>query len=256
MSSLIEESCRKKTRWERVMVLFYTKNIASLGMNFAPALNFSKISVTSVTISQYVRARQNSIISVSPWEKTIIGDPLVEMNGVHAWHVLNGRMQVIEVGKDLLPKVISLVNSPSTTIYNFHADVLQRNIAFLNSKAGIRRTYFPNLEEMEKNLCLNAFKVYNDDDMRAPEPVPAHLYFEPKVKKLIELIKKHSDASGKADAEVIHAILMKKLDLGSDEAWAVFDYAARFNIFNEVDQRYAVLTGKTIPSISGHYDNT
>jgi hypothetical protein len=136
------------------------------------------------------------------------------------------------------------------------ADVLQRNIAFLNSKADIRRMYFQNLEEMEKALCLNAFKVYNDDDMRAPEPVPAHLYFEPKVKKLIELIKKYSDASGKADAEVIHATLMEKLDLGSDEAWAVFDYAARFNIFEEVDQRYAMLTGKKIPSISEHYDDT
>ncbi len=256
MSSFIEESCRKKTRWEHVMVLFYTKNIASLGMNFAPALNFSKISVTSITISQYVLGRQNNIISISSGEKTAIVDPLLEMNGVFAWHVLNGRMQAIEVGKGMQSQVISLVNSPSTTIYNFFVDVLQRNTAFLNSSADIRRMYFPNLEEMEKSLCLHGFRVYINDDMRAPEPVPAHLYFEPKVKKLIELIKKHTDASGKADAEIIHAILMEKLDLGSDEAWAVFDYAARFNIFEEVDQRYAMLTGKTIPSIPGHYDNT
>ncbi len=135
MSSLIEESSRKKTRWERVILLFYTKNIASLGINFAPALNLSKISITSITISQYVLGRQNNIISVSSGEKTVIVDPLLEMNGVFTWYDLNGTAQVIEVGKDLLPEVISLVNSPSTTIYNFYADVLQRNIAFLNSKA-------------------------------------------------------------------------------------------------------------------------
>ncbi len=243
-------------RWDRLMEVFYTKNIASLGMNFSPALNFSKISVTSITISQYVLGRQNNIISVSPGKKTVISDPLLEINGVFAWYDLNGRAQAIEIGKDMQGKVISLVNNPSTIIYDFYADVLQRNTTFLNGSANIKRMYFPNLEEMEKALCLNAFKVYNDDDMRAPEPVPAHLYFEPKVKKLIELIKKYSDSSGKADAEVIHAILMEKLDLGSDEAWAVFDYAARFNIFEEVDQRYAMLTGKTIPSISEHYDNT
>jgi hypothetical protein len=246
----------KKTRWERVMVLFYTKNIASLGMSFAPAQNFSKISVTSVTISQYVMGRQNNIISVSTWNKTVIGNPLLEMNGVFAWYDLNGTAQAIEVGKDLLSQVISLVNSPTTMIYNFYADVLQRNTSFPNSGADIRKMYFTNLEEMEKSLCLHAFRVYMNDDMRALEPVPAHLYFEPKIRKLIELIKKYSDASGKADAEVVHAILMKNLNLGSDETWAVFDYAARFNIFNEVDQRYAVLTGKTVPLIPEHYDNT
>jgi hypothetical protein len=238
------------------MVLFYTKNIATLGMNFAPALNFSKISVTSVTISQYVLGRQNNIISVAPNNKTVIGDPLLEMNGVFAWHVLNGTAHANEVEKDLQNQVISLINSPSTTIYDFYADVLQRNTTFPNSSADIRRMYFPNLEEMERSLCLHAFRVYINDDMRAPEPVPAHLYFEPKVKKLIELIKRYSDVSGKADAEVVHAILMKNLNIGSDEAWAVFDYAARFNIFEEVDQRYAVLTGKTVPSIPEHYDDT
>lgn len=243
-----------KTRWERVMVLFYAKNIASLGMSFAPTLKFSKISVTSITISQYVLGRQNNIISVSPGEKTVISDPLLEMNGVFAWHDLNGTAQAIEVGKDLQSQVISLINSPSTTIYNFYAEVLQRNT--MNSGADIRRMYFPNLEEMEKSLCLHAFRVYMNDDMRAPEPVPAHLYFEPKIRKLVELIKKYSDASGKADAEVVHAILMKNLNLGIDEAWAVFDYAARFNIFNEVDQRYAVLTGNTVPLTPEHYDNT
>lgn len=243
-----------KTRWERVMVLFYAKNIASLGMSFAPTLKFSKISVTSITISQYVLGRQNNIISVSPGEKTVISDPLLEMNGVFAWHDLNGTAQAIEVGKDLQSHVISLINSPSTTIYNFYAEVLQRNT--MNSGADIRRMYFPNLEEMEKSLCLHAFRVYMNDDMRAPEPVPAHLYFEPKIRKLVELIKRYSDAAGKADAEVVHAILMKNLNLGIDEAWAVFDYAARFNIFNEVDQRYAVLTGNTVPLTPEHYDNT
>jgi hypothetical protein len=246
----------KKTRWERVMVLFYTKNIASLGMSFAPALNFSKTSVTSITISQYVLGRKNNIISVLPGNNTIIGNPLLEMNGVFAWYDLNGIAQAIEVGKDLQSQVISLINSPSTTIYNFYADVLQRNTTFPNSSADIKRIYFPNLEEMEKSPCLHAFRVYINDDMRAREPVPAHLYFEPKIKKLIELIKRYSDVSGKADAEVVHAILMENLNLGSDEAWAVFDYAARFNIFNEVDQRYAVLTGNTVPSIPEHYDDT
>ena len=246
----------KKTRWERVMVLFYTKNIASLGMSFAPALNFSKISVTSLTISQYVMGKQNNIISVSTGNKTVIGNPLLEMNGVFAWYDLNGTAQAIEVGKDLLSQVISLVNSPTTMIYNFYADVLQRNTTFPNSGADIRRMYFTNLEEMEKSLYLHAFRVYMNDDMRVPEPVPAHLYFEPKIRKLVELIKRYSDASGKADAEVVHAILMKNLNLGIDEAWAVFDYAARFNIFNEVDQRYAVLTGKTVPSIPEQFDNS
>ncbi len=246
----------KKTRWERVMVLFYTKNIASLGMSFATALNLSKISATSITISQYVLGRQNNIISVSPGNKTVIGDPLLEMNGVFAWYDQNGKVQAIEVGDDMLNQIISLVNSPTTMIYNFYVDVLQRNTAFLNGSADIRRMYFPNLEEMEKSLCLDAFRVYINDDMRAPEPVPAHSYFEPKIRNLIELIKRYSDSSGKADAEVVHAILMKNLNLGSDEAWAVFDYAARFNIFQEVDQRYAVLTGKTIPSIPEHCDDT
>jgi hypothetical protein len=105
------------------MVLFYTKNIASLGMNFSPALIFSKISVTSITISQYVLGRQNNIISVLPGKKTVISDPLLEINGVFAWYDLNGRAQSMEIGKDLQGKVISLVNSPSTTIYNFYADV-------------------------------------------------------------------------------------------------------------------------------------
>ncbi len=246
----------KKTRWERVMVLFYTKNIASLGMSFAPALNFSKTSVTSITISQYVLGKQNNIISVSTGEKTVISDPLLEINGVFAWYDLNGKAQAMEIGRDLQGKVISFVNNPSTTIYNFYADVLQRNTTFLNGSANVKRMYFPNLEEMEKSLCLHAFRVYMNDDMRAREPVPAHLYFEPKIRKLVELIKKYSDASGKADAEVVHAILMKNLNLGSDEAWAIFDYAARFNIFNEVDQRYAVLTGNTVPLTPEHYDDT
>jgi hypothetical protein len=183
-------------------------------------------------------------------------DIQVEMNGIFAWYDLNGTAQTIELGKYLQSQVISLINSPSTTIYNFYADVLQRNTTFPNSGADIRRMYFPNLEEMEKSLCLHAFRVYINDDMCALEPVPAHLYFEPKVRKLIELIKKYTDVSGKADAEVVHAILMKNLNLGSDETWAVFDYAAWFNIFEEVDQRYAVLTGNTVPSIPEQYDKT
>ena len=238
------------------MEVFYTKNIASLVMSFAPALNFSKTTLTSITFSQYVLGRQNNIMSILLGNKTVISDPLLEMNGVFAWYDLNGTAQAIEVGKDMQSQVISLINSPSTTIYNFYADVFQRNTTFPNSSADIRRMYFPNLEEMEKSLCLHAFRVYMNDDMRAPEPVPAHLYFEPKVRKLIELIKRYSDASGKVDAEVVHAILMKNLNLGSDEAWAVFDYASRFNIFIEVDKRYAALTGNTVPSIPEHYDDT
>jgi hypothetical protein len=246
----------KKTRWELMMEIFYTRSVASLGMNFAPALYFCAQPVISIMISQHVLSKKADTSSISPYNKTVICEPALEMNGIFALHDQNGILQTIEVGKDLLGQIISLVNSPITRINSFYADVLLHNINFLNRDACMHRIYFSTLEKLESSCSLDVFKVHISDDLRAPEPVPAHLYFEPKVRKLIELIKRYSDAYGKADAEVVHTILMKKLNLGSDEAWAVFDYAARFNIFNEVDQRYAVLTGNTVPSIPEHYDNT
>jgi hypothetical protein len=247
---------RKKTRWERIMEIFYTRSVASLGMNFAPAFYFCDKTVISISISQHVLSKKANISSNSSNNKTIISEPALEMNGIFALHEQNGTLQAFEVGNDLLSYIISLVNSPTTRINSFFADVLLHDINFLNRDAYTHRIYFSTLEELESSSNLDVFKVHISDDLRAIEPVSAHLYFEPKIIKLIELIKIYSDASGKADAEVVHTNLTKAFNLGSDEAWAVFDYASRFDIFEEVDQRYAVLTGKTIPSIPAYQDNS
>ncbi|CAG0999140.1 hypothetical protein FLAV_02823 [Flavobacteriales bacterium] len=245
----------KKTRWERIMEIFYTRSVASLGMNFVPALYFCDKPVISICISQHVLSKKANICPISSYNKTVISEPTLEMNGIFAWHEQSGTLQAIEVGKDLLSHIISLVNSPTTRINSFYADILLHDINFLNRDAYTHRIYFSTLEELESSSSLDVFKVHISDDLRAIEPMSAHLYFEPKIRKLIELIKIYSDASGKADAEVVHTNLTKALNLGSEETWAVFDYAVRFNVFVEVDQRYAVLTGKTVPSIPEHHEN-
>lgn len=247
---------RKKTRWERILKIFYTRGIASLSMNFIPALYIYSKPVMSICISQHVLSNKANICPISSYNKTVFSDLTLEMNGIFALHEQNGTLQAIEVGKDMLNHIISLVNSPTTRINSFYADVLLQDINFVNRDAYKHRIYFSTLDELEASSSLDVFKVHISDDLRAIEPVSAHLYFEPKIRKLIELIKIYSDASGKADAEVVHTNLTKALNLGSEEAWAVFDYAARFNIFEEVDQRYAVLTGKTVPSIPEYQDNS
>ncbi|MFA4936105.1 MAG: hypothetical protein WC568_09750, partial [Candidatus Methanoperedens sp.] len=76
-------SAKNNVTWERVMKIFYTKNIAALGIVFASSHEFHGKSVTSITISQHVL---NTKRGVATTDAVTITEPLAEMNGIFAWY--------------------------------------------------------------------------------------------------------------------------------------------------------------------------
>ncbi len=241
----------KKNTWERVMIIFYTKNIATLGIVFASSHEFHGKAVTSITISQHVlntRRGAAAAGAVAIGNKAYITEPLAEMNGIFAWYEKNGIPCAIEIEGPLLLEIISLVNHNDTKIHRFFVNMLSRDMTFWSSGASVDSIYFSSLEEMEKS-SIAEFSTPIGDDMHVPDSIATHIYFEPKVKKLIDLIKDNRDSSGKADARAIHKLLKQCLNLNDDDAWSVFDYAAKFNGIEEVEEINVRYTGKKLPSI-------
>lgn len=249
-------SAKNNTTWERVMSIFYTKNIATLGIVFASRPEFHGKSVISITISQYVLNTKPGVVAAAEIGKeTYITEPLHEMNGIFVWYEKSGTPYAIEIEGKLLQEIVSLVNlnHNDTKIHSFFVDVLSRDMTFWSTGASVDRVYFSSLEELEKS-CIAEFRTPVGDDMHIPNSVAAHAYFEPKVKKLVELIKDNRDSSGKADARNVHKLLKQHLDLNDDDAWSVFDYAAKFKGIEEADEIYVRFTGKQLPSIEKRYD--
>jgi hypothetical protein len=247
-------SAKNNTTWERVMSIFYTKNIATLGIVFASRPEFHGKSITSITISQYVLHTKPSIMTAIGKE-TYITEPLHEMNGIFVWYEKSGTPNAIEIEGKLLQEIVSLVNlnHNDTNIHSFFVDVLSRDMTFWSSGASADRVYFSSMEELEKSYIAE-FRTPVGDDMHIPNSVAAHAYFEPKVKKLVELIKDNRDSSGKADARIVHQLLKQHLNLNDDDAWSVFDYAAKFKGIEEVEEINVRFTGKQLPSIEKRYD--
>jgi len=246
----------KKNTWERVMRIFYTKNIATLGIVFASSHEFHGKAVTSITISQHVLNTKHSVAAagaVAIENTAYITEPLAEMNGIFAWYEKNGIPCAIEIEGPLLLEIISLVNHNDTKIHRFFVNMLSRDMTFWSSGASVDSIYFSSLEEMEKS-SIAEFSTPIGDDMHVPDSIATHIYFEPKVKKLIDLIKDNRDSSGKADARNIHKLLKQCLNLNDDDAWSVFDYAAKFKGIEEVEEINVRFTGKKLPPIENAED--
>ncbi|MGB8217413.1 MAG: hypothetical protein WCE94_08935 [Candidatus Methanoperedens sp.] len=244
-------SAKNNTAWERVMKIFYTKNIATLGIVLASSHEFHGKSVTSITISQHVLNTKRGAAAagaVAIGNPAYITEPLAEMNGIFAWYEKSGIPYAIEIEGHSLLEIISLVNHNDTKIHRFFVNMLSRDMTFWSSGASVDIVYFSSLEELEKSPIAE-FSTPVGDDMHVPDSIAAHVYFEPKVKKLIDLIKDNRDSSGKADARAIHKLLKECLNLNDDDAWSVFDYAAKFNGIEEVEEINVRYTGKKLPSI-------
>lgn len=255
MIPLKHPSVKNNTTWERVMKTFYTKNIATLGIVFASSHEFQGKSVTSITVSQHVlNTKRCVVVAGTAAGATAIGntayitEPLAEMNGIFAWYEKSGAHCAIEIEGKLLQEIVSLINHNDTKIHSFFADVLSRDMTFWSTGASVDRVYFSSLEELGKSFIVE-FRTPIGDDMHIPNSVAAHAYFEPKVKKLVELIKDNRDSSGKADARTVHKLLKQRLNLNDDDAWSVFDYAAKFKGIEEVEEINVRFTGKKLPSI-------
>jgi hypothetical protein len=177
-----------------------------------------------------------------------ITEPLAETNGIFAWYEESGIPYALEIKGSLLQEIISLVNYIDTKILGFFADMLSRDMTFWSSGASVDRVNFSSLEELEKS-SITEFSTPVGDDMHIPNSVAAHVYFEPKVNKLIDLIKDNRDSSGKADAKNIHKLLKQCLNLNDDDAWSVFDYAAKFKGIEEVEEINVRFTGKKLPTM-------
>ncbi len=245
-------SAKNNTTWERVMKIFYSKNIATLGIVFASSHEFHGKSVTSVTISQHVLNTKRGVAAVIG-STAYLTEPLAEINGIFAWHEKGGIPCAIEIEGPLLLEIISLVNHDETKIHKFFVNMLSRDMTFWSSGSSIESVYFSSLEELEKS-SIAEFSTPVGDDMHVPNSIAAHVYFEPKVKKLIDLIKDNRDSSGKADARIIHKLLKQCLNLNDDDAWSVFDYAAKFKGIEEVEEINVRFTGKKLPSIEKEDD--
>jgi hypothetical protein len=247
-------SVKNNTIWERVMEIFYTKNIATLGIVFASSHEFHGKLIDSITISQHVLNTRRGVMAAgtaraAAKENTAcITEPLPEMNGIFAWYEKNGMPCALEIERKFLQEIVSLINHNDTKIHSFFVDVLSRDMTFWSSGASMDKHYFSSIEELEKSPIAE-FSTPVGDDMHIPGTIAAHIYFEPKVKKLIDLIKDNRDSSGKADARTIHKLLKQCLNLNDDDAWSVFDYAAKFNGIEEVEEINVRYTGKKIPSI-------
>ncbi len=242
-------SAKNNTMWERMMNIFYTKNIATLGIVFASRPEFYGKSVTSITVSQHVlNTKPGVVAAAATGNETYITEPLAEMNGIFAWYEKSGAHCAIEIEGKLLQEIVSLVNHNDTKIHSFFADVLSRDMTFWSAGASVDRVYFSSLEELGKSFVVE-YRTPVGDDMHIPNSVAAHAYFEPKVKKLVELIKDNRDSSGKADARNVHKLLKQRLNLNDDDAWSVFDYAAKFKGIEEVEEINVRFTGKKLPSI-------
>lgn len=242
-------SAENNTMWERIMNIFYTKNIATLGIVFASRPEFHGKSITSITVSQHVlNTKPGVVAAAATGNETYITEPLHEMNGIFAWYEKSGAHCAIEIEGKLLQEIVSLINHNDTKIHSFFADVLSRDMTFWSTGASVDRVYFSSLEELEKSFIVE-FRTPIGDDMHIPNSVAAHAYFEPKVKTLVELIKDNRDSSGKADARTVHKLLKQRLNLNDDDAWSVFDYAAKFKGIEEVEEINVRFTGKKLPSI-------
>ena len=159
-----------------------------------------------------------------------------------------------------------LVNKTSKTDYNRIGYAVLLKYFQIEGKFPHRKQEIPDVvvEHIAQQLKVqsNEFKRYELQERVAKRHrVQIRAFLGVRVgtvvdaKTILAWLFTHDQSLGKADAEVVHTNLTKALNLGSEETWAVFDYAVRFNIFEEVNQRYAVLTGKTVPSIPEHYDN-
>jgi hypothetical protein len=217
-------SGKNNTTWERVMRIFYTRNIATLGIVFASSHEFHGKSVTSITISQHVLKTKCGVASAGALvmgKTAYIAEPLAEMNGIFAWYVKSGIPCAIEIEGPLLLELISLVNH--NEIHRFFVNMLSRDMTFWSSGASVDCVYFSSMEEVEKSH-IEEFSTPVGDDMHVPDSIATHVYFGPKVEKLIDLIKDNRDSTGKADARNIHKLLKQCLNLNDDDAWSVFDY--------------------------------
>ncbi len=247
-------SVKNNTTWERVMKIFYTKNIATLGIVFASSHEFHGKLIDSITISQHVLNTRRGVMAAgtagaaAKENAACITEPLAEMNGIFAWYEKNGTPCALEIEGHLLIELISLVNHNDTKIHRFFVNMLSRDMTFWSSGASVDSVYFSSQEALEKSSIAD-FSTPVGDDMHIPGPIAAHIYFEPKVKKLIDLIKDNRDSSGKADARAIHKLLKECLNLNDDDAWSVFDYAAKFKGIEEVEEINVRFTGKKLPSI-------
>ncbi|WAM22676.1 MAG: hypothetical protein OI715_00855 (plasmid) [Candidatus Methanoperedens sp.] len=242
---------KNNTTWERVIRIFYTKNIATLGIVFASNHEFHGKSVISITVSQHVLKTKCGVASAGALvmgKTAYIAEPLAEMNGIFAWYEKSGMPSAIEIEGPLLLELISLVNHDDTKIHRFFVNMLSRDMTFWSSGASVDSVYFSSLEELEKS-SIAEFSTPVGDDMHVPDSIATHVYFEPKVEKLIDLIKDNRDSTGKADARNIHKLLKQCLNLNDDDAWSVFDYAAKFKGIEEVEEINVRYTGKKLPSI-------
>jgi hypothetical protein len=249
----------QETRWERMMMVFYTKDIASIGVVFDAnsKVEFQGKPVASIAICQYVpnTTSRNGNCSLAKMlsNTNSVTEPREEMNGVFVWYRDSGiNNQPEKVDSAFLPEIITIINERAVSMY--FIDKHYRDMSFWMSGASLDRCWYSSLEELEK--YDKQFSAVASDDMCIPDDIAAHMYFEPKVRELVELIEGCSDASGKADAARVQKLLKRRLNLNDEEAWAVFDYALKLGLFEEVDNVYARATGKRPPALPGKYDLT
>ncbi len=254
----------RATRWERMMKVFYTMDVASIGVVFdtGSKVEFYGKPVASIALCQYISNNANGngngnchlaqIMSSNAEKETCIKEPKNEMNGIFVRYGNSTNSQPEEIDMAFLPEVIAIVNGCDVSRY--FIDKQNRDMTFWFSGASLDRCWYSSLEELEK--YDEHFKAAVSDELCVPDDIAAYIYFEPKVRELLELIEGCSDASGKADAMRVQILLRHRMNLNDDEAWAVFDYALKLGLFEEVDNVYARATGEKPRVLPEKYDDT
>ncbi len=249
------------TIWERMMRVFYTRDVASVGVVFdhVSEPDFQGKPVTYIAVCQYVpntvNGKCNLAVINGTGELPRITEPSDEINGVFIGYGGSGieAMRPSEKVDDaFLPDIIRIVNE--CPVSKYFIDKHYRDMTFWLSGASLDRKWYPSIGELEK--YDEKFSASVSDYMDIPDDIAAYMYFEPKVRELVELIHGCSDPTGKADASTVQKLLRRRLGLNEDDAWAVFDYALKLGLFVEVENVYAKATGRMIRPLPGKYDPT
>ncbi len=252
---------QQTTVWERLMKVFYTRDVAAVGVMFdaLTRVDFHGKLVASIAICQYIpnvsgSGENDSIftkMASSADAKPRILEPKAEMDGIYVWYA-NSTSRPERIESEFVPEIIDIINDCKVSRY--YIDKHYRDMTFWVSGASMDRCWYSSLGELEK--YDQDFKAEVSDQMNIPDDIPAHIYFTPKVHVLMDIMEGCCDSTGKADAQTVQVLLRRRTKLNDDEAWSVFDYAMKLGLFVEVENVYAKPTGKRPHKMPDKYDPT
>ncbi len=119
---------QERTRWVRLMEVFLTRDVASIGVVFDTdnIVEFHGKPVTSIAICQYIPNTVNGaiggnslakIISDNVGKETCFKEPSGEMNGIFVWYGDGMTSQPEEVDGAFLPEILNMINDCAVSRY-------------------------------------------------------------------------------------------------------------------------------------------